>query len=263
MAHLSLDGVLSSLLTLDDELLRLDGEVKTTSLALGETESSVGKVLELLETSLILLLDLSESKDSSLLLVDEVTETSLTLDDDEGDVHLAAEGGEPDGELEGVDIVSNDDELSLLGLNEGGDVIKTILDDLGLGGGSSLLAIDLVGSSSLEAGSLLLAGLGLVLAEELEEGGSLILSKGLGELVNSSRNLDALLEDSALTLDADIEGELSETAKIDLLRREGTTDGSLLGSLLEKVGVRILPLFNGLKRTTKTVKKSQVKLNQQ
>jgi hypothetical protein len=64
--------------------------------------------------------------------VDNRAETSLALDDDVGDTHLAAESRKEDNELNGVNIVGDDDESSLLGLDEGDDVIETVLDEQGL-----------------------------------------------------------------------------------------------------------------------------------
>ena len=64
--------------------------------------------------------------------MDDRAETGLTLDDDVGDAHLAAQGGEEDDELNRVNIVSDDDERRLLGLNESDTVVETVLDEEGL-----------------------------------------------------------------------------------------------------------------------------------
>jgi len=95
------------------------------------------------------------------------SETNLALDDHVGNAFLSAEGWQPQHELNGVNVVGNDDELGLLLLNEGGDVVKTELNDLGLlgvSGGSGT-------SSGLGEEALLLGSLGLggVLLEEGEE----------------------------------------------------------------------------------------------
>ena len=84
------------------------------------------------EFTLVLALDVLDNKDSSGLLVDDRAETSLALDDDVGDTHLAAESREENNELDGVNIVSDDDEGSLLGLYEGNSVVQTVLDEKGL-----------------------------------------------------------------------------------------------------------------------------------
>ena len=64
--------------------------------------------------------------------MDDRAETGLTLDDDVGDAHLAAERGEEDDELDGVDIVGDDNERRLLGLDERNAVVETVLDEEGL-----------------------------------------------------------------------------------------------------------------------------------
>ena len=64
--------------------------------------------------------------------MDDRAETSLALDDDVGDTHLAAESGEEDDELDGVDVMGNDDESGLLGLDEGDAVVETVLYEEGL-----------------------------------------------------------------------------------------------------------------------------------
>lgn len=61
--------------------------------------------------------------------MDNCTETSLALDNDVGNTHLAAESGEENNELDGVNIVSDDDEGSLLSLDEGNGVVQTVLDE--------------------------------------------------------------------------------------------------------------------------------------
>lgn len=84
------------------------------------------------ELALILRLDLLDGKDGGSLLVDDCAETGLTLDDDVGDTHLAAESGEENDELDGVNVVGDDDESSLLGLDEGNTVVETVLGEKGL-----------------------------------------------------------------------------------------------------------------------------------
>lgn len=59
--------------------------------------------------------------------MDDRAETGLTLDDGVGDTHLAAEGGEEDYELDGVDVVGDEDERCLLVLDEADNVVQTEL----------------------------------------------------------------------------------------------------------------------------------------
>ena len=57
------------------------------------------------------------------------SETSFTLHDDVGNAHLAAQGGEEDDELDGVDVVRDDDERGFLGFDEGDDVVEAVFDE--------------------------------------------------------------------------------------------------------------------------------------
>ena len=58
--------------------------------------------------------------------------TSLALHDDVWNTHLAAKSGKEDNELDGVDIVGDDNERRLLGLDERNAVVETVLDEKGL-----------------------------------------------------------------------------------------------------------------------------------
>lgn len=169
------------------------------------------------ETRLVLITDLGEGNGGGGLLVDEGTETRLALDNAVGDTHLAAESRKPEDELNGVNIIGNDDKGGLLGLDKGSNVVDTVLDKeglltLGLGG----LALGLGGGGSIKTSLLVLAGLGAVLGGKLEHLGGSVLVKDLGELVDGRRDLETELEDAALTLETDVLGPLGEAGKITL-----------------------------------------------
>ena len=78
--------------------------------------------------ALVLALDILKREDGGRLLVDHGAETGLALDDDVGDAHLAAKSRKEDNQLDGVDVVSDDNERRLLCLNEGNAVVQTVLD---------------------------------------------------------------------------------------------------------------------------------------
>ena len=59
------------------------------------------------------------------------SEPSFTLHDDVGDAHFATQGGEEDDELDGVDVVRDDDEGGFLGFDEGDDVVEAVFDEEG------------------------------------------------------------------------------------------------------------------------------------
>jgi hypothetical protein len=68
-----------------------------------------------------------EGKNSSGLLVYHRAETSFALNDDIGHTHFAAERGEEDNELNGVNVVRDDDEVGLLGLDKSNTMVETVL----------------------------------------------------------------------------------------------------------------------------------------
>ena len=81
--------------------------------------------------ALILAANLLDGEDSRGLLVHHCAKTSLALNDDIGDTHLAAERGKEDDKLDGVNVVGDDDERRLLGLDKGDRVVETVLDEEG------------------------------------------------------------------------------------------------------------------------------------
>lgn len=149
--------------------------------------------------------------------MDDSSETGLALHDGVRDTHLSAESGKEDNELDRVNIVGDEDEGGLLGLNEGDNVVETVLDGVGLLG-DILLLLALSDGGGLLVETLLLVGLGLraVLVEELEHLGGAVAVEGLGELGDRRGNLQAHVEDLALALKADVLGPLDHTAHVAL-----------------------------------------------
>jgi hypothetical protein len=71
--------------------------------------------------------------------------------------------------------------------------------------------------------------LGAVLVEEGEDGHSLVLAKGLSELVDGRGDLQTLVQDGALTLDADILWPFHETTQVTALGTNVTTNSVVAG----------------------------------
>jgi len=170
--------------------------------------------------------------------VDHCPETCLVLDNDVRDAHLAAEGRDEDDELDGVNVIGNDDEVGLLGLNQGDTVVETHLDKEGLLvilAGSGLLAV--VGSDGLclliETCLLLLPRLRAVLVEEAEELGRRVLVEGVAELGKRRGDLQALVEDNLLPLQLDVLGPLDKAGKV-TGRLDVLANAEVLGGLLEE-----------------------------
>jgi len=170
---------------------------------------------ELGELGLVLGADVAKGEDRRGLAADNGTEAGLALDDDVGDAHLLAEGREEDDELDRVNVVGNDDEVGLLGLDERHDVVEARLDEVGLLG---LVEVLLAGSEvsrlGLEARLLLLLGLALVLVGEAEQLRGSVLVEDVRELGDRGGRLEALVKDDLLALEADVLRPLDEAGQV-------------------------------------------------
>lgn len=197
---------------------------------------------ELGELGVVLGADLGQSNDSGGLLVDDSSETSLALDDGIRDTHLAAKSGQENDQLDGVNIVSNQDEGGLLVLNETDNVVETVLDGVGLLG-DILLLLALGDGGGLLVETLLLLSLGFraVLVEELEGLGSGVAVEGVGELSDSRRDLETHVQDLLLALKADILRPLDEAGQV-ALGLDILTDTEIAGAGLDE---RVLGLLVG------------------
>jgi hypothetical protein len=253
--RLDLDGRLDSLATLLHAGVGLGthdatSPVTRSILVVGLEVAVVDSGDELGELSLVLGADLGKGEDSGGLLVDDGSETGLALDDDVGDTHLAAEGGEEDNQLNGVNIVGDQDEGSLLVLNKADNVVQTELGGVGLLA-DILLLLALGDGGSLLGKTLLLLGLGLraVLVEELESLGSdyeaLVVIRHIDcgrltvavsnvlELGNRRGNLQAKVEDLLLALKTDVRGPADHATEV-ALGLDVLTDAKVLGALLDE-----------------------------
>ena len=138
-----------------------------------------------LELSLIFLSDISDSDDCGLFLVDKASESFFVLDETVWDVLFSAELGQPEHELNGVDVVGNDDQLGLLVFDQSGHVVQTELEHLGL----LVLLLGLLVHFLLgllqKTGLLLLLGLRGVLLQQLEQSLRLVTVHRRVELVQS------------------------------------------------------------------------------
>ena len=70
-----------------------------------------------------------KSNHSRSFLVNDSAETSFAFYNDIRNTHLATERRQEDDELDGVNIMSDDDESSLLGLDKSNNMIETIFDE--------------------------------------------------------------------------------------------------------------------------------------
>jgi hypothetical protein len=151
------------------------------------------------------------------LFVDQSAEAGLALDDGVRNAHLAAESRQEDNQLNGVDIVGDEDEGGLLVLNQADDVVQTVLDSVRLLADVLLLLALLDGRGlAQETLLLLLLGLRAVLIEELESLSSQILVQSILELGNRRRNLQTHAQNFLLALEADILRPLNHARQVAL-----------------------------------------------
>lgn len=188
-----------------------------TKVSLG-SGNEVGKSLSVLGS------DVLQGNDGGGLLVDDGTESGLVLDDNVRNTHLSAKSGEEDDELDRVNVIGDNDERCLLGLDESDTVVKTVLDEEGLLGvlGGGLVVTSLGLSLLVQSSLLLLGGLRLVLVHQLEQLGGSVLVEGVTELSDGRGDLESLVKDDLLSLESDIFGPLDESGEV-LLGGDVTT----------------------------------------
>lgn len=76
-------------------------------------------------TILYLFLNTSEGNTSSSVLVNKLSESCLVLDEAEGNILLSAELWEPDNSFDGINVMGNHNQFSLLFFDESGDIVKS------------------------------------------------------------------------------------------------------------------------------------------
>ena len=93
----------------------------------------------------------------------------FTLDDGVRDSHFLAECGQEDYELDGVDVVGDEDQCRFFVFDQADDVVKAVFDGVGLlADVFFLFAFGDRGGFFLQALDFLGGGLGLVFGEEFE-----------------------------------------------------------------------------------------------
>jgi hypothetical protein len=207
---------------------------------------------QLTQLALILPLHLRECQHSSSLLVHHRPESRFTLDDGVGDTHLSAESGEEDNELDGVDVVGDQDESGLFVLDESDDVVEAVFHGVGLLAGVFLL-LTLAHGSGFGVQTLLLLCLGFwtVLVEEFEGLCGGVAVEGVLELGDGGWDFEAEVEDLALALEEDVfwpslglsemswvprawGDNIPDHARQVSFRLDILTDAEVAGSLLEE-----------------------------
>jgi len=189
---------------------------------------------ELLEIDEVLAAHLGQSHASGRLEVNELAKVGLAADEAEGNTLLSAEGGQMDDELDRVDVVSDDNKLGLVLLDEGGHVVEAELKVERL---VTLFGVGLVGGTALsvvlQSKGLLLVGLWLVLGEQFKELAGLVLLESRLELIDGGGHLQSLHQDSLLPLDANVLGPFDEPSQV-ALRLDVSSNTEVASALLEE-----------------------------
>lgn len=166
--------------------------------------------------------------------MNDCSKTGLALDDAVRHTHLATKSGQEDHQLNGINVVGDEDQRRLLVLDQTDNVVETVLDSVGLLGHILLLLSVLNGLSLLgETLLLLLLGLRAVLVQQAEGLGGQVLVGSVRELSDRRRNLQTHVKDLLLALKTDILGPLHETREV-ALGLNILTDTEVTGTLLDE-----------------------------
>jgi len=209
-----------SLLKLGNTGIGFGAEQTTTPVTTDLFEAVIVVVLDGLnqfgEVQLVTRVNLGEGNAGAGLAADQTTKTGLVLDDAIGDSHLTAESGQEDDQLNWVNIVGDDNQLSFLLFDQGGDSVDSLSDNVwALGGGISLSA-----STELSAGTqthlLGLFAFGAVLVHQLEHLSRCLAVQGLTELVHWRGDLKTFHKNGLVALETDVLGPSYKAAQISL-----------------------------------------------
>jgi len=160
----------------------------------------------------LVLFEVGQGNDGGGLLVDQLSESSLVSNNGVRDVEGLAEGREENNSLDGVDVASDEDQLSSFLLNKVSNVVETEFKGDGLISLFILLILSLVSGSVSESVGFLLSGLRGILSQnfvELRSGG---LVKGIEELSDGSGDLKSSEKNSLLSLNLNVSGPSNESS---------------------------------------------------
>lgn len=185
------------------------------------------------ESSLVTWSDIGDSNTGGSLLVNESSQTGLTLNNGIRNTNLLAERWKEYNKFNWINIIGNQNELWLLVFNKGNNVLKTILNSVGLFRDIlSLLAFS-DGSSFLFKTSLLFSsGFWSVVVQKLESLSSSALIKNVLELGNRWRDLKAKRKNLLLSLKTDVSWPLNKSVKV-ALRLDTVTNTKWLRGLIK------------------------------
>lgn len=225
-------------------VLRLDAHDSTapflSHIFVAIRETGVAAFNDLCQLCLVFWADLSECDSCGGLDVNGLTQASRASYNAVRYIHLAAKRRKPNDELDGINVMGDHDQRSLLLFDKFSDMVDTKLKT-----DRPLCALDITtGFASLtdlgQTLSLLNRRLWLVLRHELEEGTGRGGIHGQAELVDCRRNLETHEKDLALTLKAHVLGPPHVTTERHTLGKNILSDPKVLGALLKQGVLRLL-----------------------
>lgn len=173
-------------------------------------------------------------KENTNLIVNDSSETGFAFNNGIRNTHFPAQGRKEDDQLNGINIIWDENQARLLVLNQANNVIQTILDDIRLFGDVFFLLSVLDGHSLLGQTLLLLSlGLRTILVEETEDLGGEGLVEDVLELSDRRRDLQTEVEDLLAALEKNILRPFHHARKVSS-RLDVLTDTEVAWTLLNE-----------------------------
>jgi hypothetical protein len=169
---------------------------------------------QLSQVLLVLVVDISEGNSGAGLSSDQLSESSLTFDDAVWNVHLSAESWKVDDDFDWIDVVGDENELSLFSFDEADDLVDSGGEHGFPGGWGVGFAFGSCLGSGNKSSFFLGFGFWSVFSGQLEDLSSVLFVQSLGELVDGRWDLQSLLEHLSLPLELDVHWPSNESGEI-------------------------------------------------
>jgi len=218
----------------------------TTDFVVSFVEVCLDGFKDLGELAAVSAFNRSEGDTGASFSSNESSQTSFSFDNAIWNSHFTTQCWDEKNQLKGINIMGDDDQLSFLLFNSSHDGVSSLLQRNNSFGWGVSFTLCLILSTSLQPCLPRSTTFWSVLIQHTEQLLGCLSVQSLVELIDWWRNLESLLKDSLLPLDADVSWPFDESAEVagglDILSYAEVTC-----ALLEK---RILLLFRlGLLRS--------------
>mmetsp|Transcript_18367 Transcript_18367/g.27753 ORF Transcript_18367/g.27753 Transcript_18367/m.27753 type:complete len:284 (+) Transcript_18367:195-1046(+) len=166
----------------------------------------------------------SQSNACSSLGMNQRSQASFIFNNHERNIHFSAQGWHPHNKLKRIYVTCNANKFCLFLFDSCSDFFETISHNIRRLARS--LAFSCISRTLLDA---LLSGflrLRTILIEKCENGHRFVFGDNICKLINGRRNLQSLVKNSSLALNANVFRPLYETRKITTLWTDCSTDTS-------------------------------------